>query len=352
MAGRAKPDPAVGVADLMKPFIKVCVEAGSWDLQQLLFPGESTRKLGWKSAAEAAVVSRETLCQLCMGLFQVSNSGVFASKKLKAALWKLQTEEHRLNYSRKADSDYFDRLDEQIRIVCAQYRVLKKDQLAYARFCRKCSSAEKDRVDSVLAFLDLGEEAATDESTAMVSKLAEASKAEDLEEKGLESPGIFSKVLAKLPNEEASPLTGTKSQSSKDKPGLDFGLSPHRVKLKRSLEQFYLDDDQEAELAQWMAEPSTLVKPPVVRKSKQKAAQKKPASSSAAQQQGSGPKVTAGPFLKSTWVQRRGSSVYHKAKLQATQRGLSPESAKAEARSARAAWKEKVDSGEIIPSQE
>ena len=352
MACRAKPDPAVGVADLMKPFIKVCGESGTWDLQQLLFPGESTRKLGWKSAPEAAVVSREALCKLCMGLFQVSSSGVFAGKKLKAALWKLQTEEHRLNYSRKADSDYFDRLDEQIRIVCAQYRVLKKDQLAYARFCRKCSSAEKDRVDSVLAFLDLGEEAAT-ESTAMVSKVAEASKAENLEEEGLDPSGIFSKVLAKVPKEEDSPpLTGTKSQSSKDEPRLDLGLSPHRAKLKRSLAQFYLDEDQEAELAQWMAEPSTLVKPPVVRKRKQKPAQKKPASSSAAEQQGSGPKVTAGPFLKSTWVQRRGSSVYHKAKLQATQRGLSPESAKAEARSARAAWKEKVDSGEIVPSQE
>ena len=139
------------------------------------------------------------------------------------------------------------------------------------------SSAEKDRVDSVLAFLDLGEEAATaaTESTAVVSKLAEASKPEDLEEKGLESPGIFSKVLAKLPNEEASPLTGTKSQSSKERSGLDLGLSPHRVKLKKSLAQFYLDEDQEAELAQWMAEPSTLVKSPVVRKRKLKRAQKR-----------------------------------------------------------------------------
>ena len=186
MAGRAKPDPAVGVADLMKPFIAVCGEAGSWDLQQ--------HQKAWLE-----VCARSSCCeQGCMGPFLVSSSGVFAGKKLKAALRKLQTEQHRLNYSRKADSDYFDRLDEQIRIVCAQYRVLKKDQLAYARFCRKSSSAEKDRVDSVLGFLDLGEEAAT-ESTAVVSKLAEASKPEDLEEKGLESLASLAKFLRSFP---------------------------------------------------------------------------------------------------------------------------------------------------------
>ena len=86
--------------------------AGSLRQKQLLSAGKPCASSAWASS---------------------SSSGVFAGKKLKAALWKLQTEQHRLNYSRKADSDYFDRLDEQVRIVCAQYRVLKKDQLAYAR---------------------------------------------------------------------------------------------------------------------------------------------------------------------------------------------------------------------------
>ena len=49
-----------------------------------------------------------------------------ASKKLKGALSKLHAEEGRMNFGRKQDQDFYDYMDELVRIAAAQFRDLKK----------------------------------------------------------------------------------------------------------------------------------------------------------------------------------------------------------------------------------
>ena len=55
---------------------------------------------------------------LMLGLFAICNNGVVASKKLKGALSKLHAEEGRMNFGRKQDQDFYDYIDELVRICC------------------------------------------------------------------------------------------------------------------------------------------------------------------------------------------------------------------------------------------
>ena len=96
-------------------------------------------------------------CELVQRVFSVCPNGVVQSSKLKMALQKSQTEKGRLNYTKKTDGDFLDLTDQYLRMLCANWRWLKSDAVAYGRLFRKASGLEKQTVDEVLSYLNLGE---------------------------------------------------------------------------------------------------------------------------------------------------------------------------------------------------
>ena len=88
-------------------------------------------------------------------VFRVCPNGVVQSGKLKMALQKSQTEKGRLNYTKKTDGDFLDLTDQYLRMLCANWRWLKSDAVAYGRLFRKASGLEKQTVDEVLSYLNL-----------------------------------------------------------------------------------------------------------------------------------------------------------------------------------------------------
>ena len=98
---------------------------------------------------------------LRLELFKVSRNRVFASKKIGLALEKLQKETHLLNFIRQHDGDFFDIVDQQVRIACPMFRDLKASPSKYATCIRKASTSEKETVDGALQHLmatDVGSE--------------------------------------------------------------------------------------------------------------------------------------------------------------------------------------------------
>lgn len=67
----------------------------------------------------------------------------------------LRSELHRLNYTKMKDHDFFDYLDEQLRIGTAHYRSLKGSDTEYFRCAKKMSMDEKRSIDEVLALMHL-----------------------------------------------------------------------------------------------------------------------------------------------------------------------------------------------------
>ena len=117
------------------------------------------------------------------------------------------------------------------------------------------------------------------------------------------------------------------------------------------------------ELAAWMLMDLPEKKPKVMRMQKAKASAKaksaatakckgkaKPKRSAKAKAEAA-PAKEATAFPKTSWWHRKSSAAYHKAKKAAEKLGLSPQSAKKAGRDARADLAEKLDSGEIEPSQ-
>ena len=147
---RASPDPLVSVGDIQKVFASFCRKEGTWDLNGLLFKTSLVKT--WKNAPEASFLAGN-VSQLCLALFKLSKHGVFASKKIRLALEKLQQESHRVNFSKFNDGDFFDMVDQQVRIACSMFRDLKASPSKYAACMRKASTVEKETVDGVLQHL-------------------------------------------------------------------------------------------------------------------------------------------------------------------------------------------------------
>ena len=166
---RSRPDPSVSVGDLMRPLESMCAEAGSYDLGRLCGIDSN---MGWKTSADVSWLARDHIAKLFVGFFKIASNGVLSSKKLRSALVKLQTKKHRLNFGRLSDGDFFDKMDEQLRVAAKHYREMKKDSHTYRRAMKKASDREKQQIDLVLSYLDVEEpqtRAGTGPSTAAVT---------------------------------------------------------------------------------------------------------------------------------------------------------------------------------------
>eukprot|EP00435_Cladocopium_sp_Y103_P056866 s754_g19.t1 len=147
---RLTADPCLGVGDIMSPVVSWLKEEGKYDLSSLLEPKTSVT---WKTAPNL-----EWLCsleKLFEKLLKVAPACILPSKKVRVALQKIQTEVARINFSRKDDETFFDRMDLLLRIAASQLRDLKQQLVVYQRTMKKASVREKEKIDGLLMLINL-----------------------------------------------------------------------------------------------------------------------------------------------------------------------------------------------------
>ena len=245
---RLTPDPAVAVGDLMKAFENAFNELGSRDLSGLLRLDRFASSSTWKTTAPLDALCERGAVSLMQGLFRVCSNGVIQSSKLKTCLSKLQSEQGRVNFSKFSDSDFFDTCDSYIRQLAANWRSIKSDCGAYGRAVRKSSPAEKDIIDNMLTFLNLDDKnkapaAADDRQQPKGSHEAEVSEPPAAGSAEVSaSSSAFRRVLAKKDSEAQAAVVAVAQNEA-------VAAAP---KLRRSLAEFFMDKDEEEELAEWM----------------------------------------------------------------------------------------------------
>ena len=316
---------------------------------------------------------------LMCGLFGVCSNGVVASKKLRGALQKLHAEEGRMDFGRKQDPDFFDYIDEQVRIATSQFRDLKKCPDGYRRCAKKASEDEMNGIKKVLDLLILegnDKEAKAEQSSQPVVP-GMAAISEDF------LTPVFLKMLQKKPSEPESPqvarsrdMAAAASLALVPAPSAATESGSGRPLLRRQMAQLQLEEDEAKELLCWMSQkvPETKKK----RKNKKKqntGGQKKQKTSEATEGEAAGqssgkkvvPKRPAAVAKKSklkklqsfqhhsfgqnkrSFKHRKTSSAYHSAKKNALRDGATLEEAKEAGKKAMQEMSHKIDSGEVKP---
>ena len=342
---RLAADPSVGVADVVRALQEALEEEGSRDLLRLL---HHKYQFTWKSAPDAEWLGGDFVSKLYKKLFQIHVNGVMQGKKVKTALLKLQTEKGRLNFTKLHDSDWADQVDEVLRIGAAMYRDMKKDSLKYSRCTKKASPQEKQHIDDVLCFLQLGQE---EELSVVATEKGQVQRCTELpvdaKDKEQELPGlkIFGRVLQKQASDPQSPSFKQKQGEKIEKvqePSSGSGLKRnHRVLSVESFEK-----DEKKELSQWMKTAGDPGKPRQGKEKKNK--KEKPEKKPAARTKKTGGDVKGKlpqGMHKSSFRNRASSTAYHKARKEALRQGLGEEEALAQARKACAKVKDDIDSG-------
>ena len=143
---RLAPDPSIGVSDLMAPLEAWFTRAKTRNIAQLV---GRPAGLTWKTAPNPVWLAK--LQPFMMDLVKISAHLVFASRKLKGALVKLNIKE-KINYSKKDDDDFCDLMDDSSRLACKQLRDLKTDTLQKARAVSKCPQEEAAALESCGAY--------------------------------------------------------------------------------------------------------------------------------------------------------------------------------------------------------
>ena len=206
LSKRLTADPTIGVNDLMKPFLAWFKESGKYDLASMLTPKSH---VSWKTAPDIDWLA--DLHPLFMKLLKVAKASILPSQKLKSALEKIQREVCRINFSKNADDQFFDMMDN-VRIAASQLRTLKKETLAYARSVKKASIQQKEKLDDMLSLIQFPQDevetgllvgvSSTSPPTMATSVVAVSDKAASVNEGVEVKLSIFKKILQKRPSDE------------------------------------------------------------------------------------------------------------------------------------------------------
>ena len=146
--GRLVVSPDMTVGDLMKVLADFMAEHGSRDLAKLTACPVSG--MTWKSAP--CVRWLAGLASLYLACAKFAPNGLISSRKNKVALERLHSLEA-INLTKKSDADFFDMIDDRIRIGFKQYRTMKQCQITKERSFKKASPNEMVAIESVLAAL-------------------------------------------------------------------------------------------------------------------------------------------------------------------------------------------------------
>ena len=141
---RLKPDPTIGLRDLMKPMMKFMDEQGSNDLLSLIEPPS---EVSWKTKPLAGWLC--TMAPLLEKLLCVDPKCIYPAKKMAEALERIQKDHHRVNFSRLRDDQFVDKVCLYIRVAASQLRDLCTKGEQYQRTMRKASLVEKQVLDSL-----------------------------------------------------------------------------------------------------------------------------------------------------------------------------------------------------------
>lgn len=142
-------DPNISIADLMKVFQIYVVQNNNYDFLELVScPGHC--QWSWKTSPNPSWMCQ--MHRLVSSLLNVAPNGVLPPSKVRTSLMKL-CELMRINKSRSSNSDWADRCDQRIRIVMAQYRLVKNKPYEYQRLMKKATPEEKACIDKALGLL-------------------------------------------------------------------------------------------------------------------------------------------------------------------------------------------------------
>ena len=150
--GRLVSDPSIGVSDLMAPLQAYMQTKSSRDLELIL---EIPRGTSWKTAINCEWLA--TVSSLFQGYAKVAPNTMLPPKKHRAALAQLH-QEGKINFSRKSDADFFDYVDEMLRVCFSQFRQLAQSPDACERAFRKASPIQVKAIEDVLSMLTVGKE--------------------------------------------------------------------------------------------------------------------------------------------------------------------------------------------------
>jgi hypothetical protein len=130
--GRLMADSNITVSDLMKPLADFMTEHGTRDLAKLT--ACPVVGVSWKSAP--CVRWLAGLAPLHAAYAKVAPNTLLPSKKHKVALERLH-QEASINFTKSSDADFFDMLDDRIRVAFKHYRELLQCSLTKERAFKK-----------------------------------------------------------------------------------------------------------------------------------------------------------------------------------------------------------------------
>ena len=142
--GRLVADPCIGVEDLMACLEKVFKDKGTRDIWELL---RVPRGLSFKSGVNPQWLA--SIYYIMLPFCEIAQNGMLPPKKTRMALQKLHSQ-CPINFTKKANNDFFDQTDEALRVAFAQYRKVKANSTARDTAMRYLSTKQKNEITMVL----------------------------------------------------------------------------------------------------------------------------------------------------------------------------------------------------------
>ena len=244
-------DPSLGVGDMMRVLRAEMASKASWDLWKYLLHPQANAKFNWRTAPHPGYMAQTA--DLMYRFCSIAPNAVLSGSKLRQAILKLG-HERKINWSKYNEDEFSDRCDFKVRVLLAQFRLLKQRTDDYTRCMRKASEAEQLAIDKVLAIMCLDKDGgdkdetlnSDDRQSCAVAAAPSSSSTNALpvplvasRRDGSAAKGIFQRILQKqdsntstdeqqmeplplvaLPKEEAVPPQGTFKKGQHRPPGV------------------------------------------------------------------------------------------------------------------------------------
>ena len=207
-------DHTIGVADLMKPLEQFMDKTKDRNLWKQLQPPHGT---SWKTSTPCTWI-----CQL-EGLFtdyiRIAPNTVLSGKKHKNAICRID-EANRVNFTKKSPSDFYDQVDDAIRMGLSHLRQVKQCPNRREQVYRKCDPEQLQVMDKLLSYIQLGKdevEAVQDDSQASCT----------------------SQMVPTLPPQEPLPIAPMATTSAAAPRDVHNSLTPPKAKTMADCENIF-----------------------------------------------------------------------------------------------------------------
>ena len=158
---KQRPDPSIGVGDLVSAVRNFCMFKGTSDLASTVSPNNG-RTLAWKSRPDAEFMVK--LAGLCYDLAVLAPNSKLPSKKLRQALAQLLSQGDIRNMTQKENNSFLDLGDLTIRIAMAQFRTCKQDLQQREIVMKRLQKSDQAKISHVLQRLQLPDQCTASDS--------------------------------------------------------------------------------------------------------------------------------------------------------------------------------------------